>query len=95
MDDKAFNLLERIYLELQDTKNELLETKKEVKENGGYIIRLENDFHNKFGALSDEVKVVRDDVKYIKKRIDAIEEKVERHDIKIQVIEGGKSKITV
>jgi hypothetical protein len=48
--------------------------------------------YDKFGALSDEPRTAREDVKYIKQRVDVIEEKVERHGIRIQVIEGGKRK---
>lgn len=85
MNDKEFSLLEKIYVELQ-------ETKAEVKRNSNHIIRLENEFHDKFGALNDEVKIIREDVAHIKDRLDSIEKKVERHDIKIQVIEGGKAR---
>jgi predicted nuclease with TOPRIM domain len=104
MDDKIYDLLEKVYIELQDTK-------KEVKSNSNHIIRLETEFHNKIGALSDEMAIVRDDivilkddvailkddvailkddVAVIKDKLDIIEDKVDKHDIKIQVIEGGK-----
>jgi len=80
MDDKEFNLLEKIYVELQETKKEL---KADIQSNSNHIIRLENEFHDKFGALIDELKVIsggvtvlKDDVAYIKERVDTIEEKV-------------------
>ena len=85
MDDKVFDLLEKVYIELQDTK-------KEVKSANNHIIRLEDEFHSKLGILSDEVSLVRKDITSMKGKLEVIEGKIDKHDIKIQVIEGGKKK---
>lgn len=85
MDDKVLDLLGKVYIELQDTK-------KEVKSANNHIIRLEDEFHKKIGILSDEVSLVRKDITTVKGKLDVIEEKIDKHDIKIQVIEGGKKK---
>ncbi|HYF84588.1 MAG TPA: hypothetical protein VEB00_16420 [Clostridia bacterium] len=85
MDDKVLGLLEKVYIELQDTK-------KEVKSANNHIIRLEDEFHKKVGILSDEVSLVRKDISTMKVKLDVIEGKIDKHDIKIQVIEGGKKK---
>jgi len=85
LDDKVLGLLEKVYIELQDTK-------KEVKSANNHIIRLEDEFHKKVGILSDEVSLVRKDISTMKVKLDVIEGKIDKHDIKIQVIEGGKKK---
>ncbi|HYE80953.1 MAG TPA: hypothetical protein VEG39_02165 [Clostridia bacterium] len=85
MDDKVFELLEKVFIELQDTK-------KEVKSANSHIVRLEDEFHYKFGILSDEVSLERKDITAIKEKLEVIEKKIDKHDIKIQVIEGGKKK---
>ncbi len=85
MEDKVLDLLEKVYIELQDTK-------KEVKSANNHIIRLEDEFHNKLGILSDEVSLVRKDITSMKGKLEVIEGKIDKHDIKIQVIEGGKKK---
>ena len=84
--DRIFDLVEKVYIELQGTK-------KEVKQNSNHIIRLENEFHNKMGAMNDKISIIENGVKEIKDKLDIIEDKVEKHDIKIQVIEGGKKKV--
>lgn len=63
MDDKSFDLLEKIYVELQETKKEL---KAGIQSNSNHIMRLEDEFHNKFGALNDEVKIIKSDVSILK-----------------------------
>ena len=85
MDDKVLDLLEKVYIELQDTK-------KEVKSANNHIIRLEDELHKKVGILSDEVSLVRMDITSIKGKLEVIEGKIDKHDVKIQVIEGGKKK---
>lgn len=85
MDNKVHDLLGKVYIELQDTK-------KEVKSANNHIIRLEDEFHKKVGILSDEVSLVRKDITSVKGKLEVIEGKIDKHDIKVQVIEGGKKK---
>lgn len=85
MEDKVFDLLEKVYIDLQ-------ENKKDVKSVNNHIIRLEDEFHNKIGILSDEISLMRDDISFIKGKVEVIEKKVDAHGMKIQVIEGGKKK---
>ncbi|MHB1392352.1 MAG: hypothetical protein ACYCYE_04595 [Clostridia bacterium] len=68
MDDKVLDLLEKVYIELQDTK-------KEVKSANSHIIRLEDEFHKKIGILSDEVSLVRKDITSMKGKLEVIEGK--------------------
>ena len=89
MDEKTFDLLEKMYSEFSKKFDNI---EKEVKKNSNHIIRLEDEFHNKMGAMSDDIAIIKNDIESVKKSVKAIDEKVERHDIKIQVIEGGKRK---
>lgn len=102
MENKIYDLLEKVYIEVQDTKKELQDTRKdlqetkvEVKENRKDIIRLENEMSNKISILFDGQKATNDRLDRIEKKLDDLSEKVDKHDIKIQVIEGGKKKKTI
>ncbi len=57
-DEKAYNLLEKVYIELQATKtdvrhiqSELGELKTEIETVKGTVIRIENEHGHKLGAL--------------------------------------------
>lgn len=92
MEDKTFELIEKMYVNFSRRFDNL---EKEVQKNSNHIIRLEGEFHNKMGALSDDIQIIKHDIEDIKNKVEKIEVKVEKHDIKIQVIEGGKKKKSV
>jgi predicted nucleic acid-binding Zn-ribbon protein len=72
MDNKIFNLLEKMYLELQDVKVELQGVKTEVKQNSNHILRLEDKMENKFGALFDNREVTNEKLENIDTKVDNI-----------------------
>jgi cell division septum initiation protein DivIVA len=101
--DKIYDLVEKVYIELQDTKKDLggrisnLDTRvsnleSEVKKNSNHIVRMENEMSNKFGILFDFQKSTDEHFNNIEDKLESISSKVDKHDIKIQVIEGGKKK---
>jgi len=107
MSDKVFDLLEKVYIELQETKKELQETKKNFnvrfdnlesgqKDLGKRIskieINIEHDISNKIALLYEAHADTNSRLDKIDNKLDEISKKVEKHDIKIQVIEGGKKK---
>ncbi len=87
-EDKVFDLLERIYVELQETKAELKETKIELKETKTELkadiienrkaitkleTKIENDHGQKLEALFDGQKQIFD-------KLDGIEKEVTKHE---------------
>lgn len=53
MEDKTFELMEKMYAEMQTIKTDLQEVKTEVKQNSNHILRLENKMDEKLLALFD------------------------------------------
>lgn len=60
--------------------------KQDVKVLKNDVVRIEN----KMGGLYDAFQVNQNSIQEIKSTVKLIAQKVDRHDIKIQVIEGGK-----
>ena len=103
MEDKIFNLLEKVYIELQGTKKHVERVEQEVsglKQEQAVTnsslskleVKIEHDISHKIDALYEFRDVAINRFDRIEKKVDEISEKVDKHDIKIQVIEGGKKK---
>lgn len=90
MDDKIFELLEKLYSEVQhgfskvNTRLDTLE--KEVKQLGA---KIDGDISPKVEVLLDGYKQNAEAINRIEAKLEDLSEKVDRHDIKIEVIEGG------
>ena len=65
---------------------------KEVKQNSKDILRLETVTTEKFGALFDAQKMTNERLDRIETKLDRFCDKVEDHEIRLQVIDGGKNK---
>lgn len=78
-EDKIFNLLEKVYVELQDTKNE-------VSKIGTTI---ENGIRPNLKVLFETQTQILSKLEEHDKRFDSIDKKLERHDVEIRVIKGG------
>ncbi len=87
MEDKSFELLERMYSEFAVFRKETTEKLDDLKKD---VLRIENDRGKKLEALFDGYKQHERMLDTIEQKVDNISEKVERHDIKIQVIEVGR-----
>ena len=87
MEDKSFELLERMYSEFTDFRKETTEKLDGLKKD---VLRIENDHGKKLEALFDGYKKHERQLDTIEQKVDDISEKVDRHDIKIQVIERGR-----
>ena len=85
--DQVFNLLEKVYFEVQEVKSELKQTKEEVQRNRYHIIRLENEVKVKFSAMSDDITGIKDE---IKEKIGRNEKKLDDHELRIRAIEVGQ-----
>ncbi len=87
MEDKMFGLLDRMYSEFTEFRKETTEKLDDLKKD---VLRIENGHGKKLEALFDGYKQHERMLDTIEQKVDNISEKVERHDIKIQVIEGGR-----
>lgn len=93
MDEKMFELLEKMYIEIQNvksnmaTKEDLSEVKQELKHD---IVRLENKIDKNDKALFDGYELTYEKLVTLGKKVDSIDEKVEKQDVEIRVIKGGK-----
>lgn len=88
-EDKIFDLLEKLFIEVQETKKDVKEIKTDVSKLG---IKMEHDVSNKIDALFEFRDITNERLERIENKIDYLTEKIETHDIKIKVIEGGNKK---
>lgn len=103
MDDKSFELIEKMYIVFNERFDNL---EKEAKENrtvitnlekvvtgtSNAVVKLENEFSSKMGIMFDAQQGIDDKLSTIESELLKLSDKVDSHDIKIQVIEGGKKK---
>ena len=80
-EEKILGLLEKVYIELQETKKDLKETKESLREEmkqgfkklGDRLVYIENDHGKKLSALFDGYKQNSD-------KLDRIEAEVSKHE---------------
>lgn len=96
MEDKIFDLLEKVYIELQGAKIHIERVEQEQAVTNSRLSKLEVKIEHDISHKVDALYEFRDDavnrLDRIEKKVDEISEKVDKHDIEIQVIEGGKKK---
>jgi len=88
-EDKVLDMLEKLFIELQDTKKVVEQNSKNINKIG---IILENDVSRKFDVVFEFRDITNEKLERIESKIDDLNEKVETHDIKIKVIKGGNKK---
>ena len=84
MEDKTFELLEKMYVEFRAELNDLKAGQKKIE------TILENDLRKDITALYDGYCQTYEKLEVIEDKVDVLSEKIDRHDIKIQVIEGQR-----
>ena len=89
MEDKAFELLTKMHSEFSYFRREVNE-KPDRKADKIDIARIEHEHGSKLEAALDGYKQAYEKLEVIESKDDNLNEKVERHDINIQVIEGGR-----
>lgn len=94
MEDKNFELLTKMYGEFS-SRFDKIETdiqglKTDVQDLKTDVLRIENEHGRKLDALFDGYMQHDRGLCVIEEKIDTLTEKVDRHDIRIQVIEGGR-----
>ena len=91
MENKTFELLEKMYSDIQSRfdmmGNEIKEVRKEMQ-NG--FVRLENKMDENHKALYDGYKQNSEAITEIREDIKELKSKVENQEIELRVIRGGK-----
>ena len=94
MEDKIFDLIEKMYIDL---KNEIRTLSDKVETIGNQTTKLENKLDNNSKALFDGYNLVYEKLQEHDKRFDSLESKVdninakvEKQEVEIRVIKGGK-----
>ncbi len=80
MDDKVFNLLEKMYSEMQEIKTTMA-TKQD-------IVKLENKMDSNHKALYDGYKQSIEGLTEVKYKLDKLTDRVENQEIKLQVLKS-------
>lgn len=93
-EDKIFNLLEKVYLELQYTKKDVSKIDKEVSKIDKKVskigIIIENEIKPDIKSLFETQSQILDKLEAHDKRFDRIEAILEKHDVEIKVFKAAK-----
>lgn len=87
MDDKMFELLEKMYSEFSEFRKEVNQ-KLDLKADKSDIARLEIDHGRKLQAALDGYHQVYEKLQEHDQRFDDIENKLQKQDVEIRVIKG-------
>lgn len=82
MEDKAFDLLEKMYIKMQQ-----MEANMATKQD---IVRLEDKMDTNHKALYDGYKQSIEGINEIRQRLDKLTDRVENQEIKLQVLKSAK-----
>ena len=80
MEDKIFDLIEKMYSEL----------KNEIRTVGNQVAKIENDLKPKVETALEGYSVVYEKLNAIESKVDNINAKVEKQEVEIRVIKGGR-----
>lgn len=92
MDEKMFDLLEKMYIEVQDIKSNMACKKDldnvhdELKHN---MVQMENKMDENNKALYDGYKLSYEKLESLKRKVNKVDKNVREQDLEIKVIKGG------
>ena len=87
VENKTFELLEKMYVEFSEFRNE---TRDELQGLKNDIVRIENVHGKKLDALFDGYKQLTEGQDEIKSQLKELSSKVEKEDMQITVLKGNK-----
>ena len=94
MEDKTFDLLTKMYGEFSEYRKESNSRFDNIEGGlsrlGNQVTALEHDLKKDISALYDGYKQTYEKLQDVEEKIDTLSDKVDKHDIKIQVIEGAR-----
>ena len=89
MNDKVFNLMEKMYSEMTTQFNEI-NSKLNKKADKNDIVRMENDLNPKVDALLDGYKQLSEGQEVITNQIKDLNSKISNQEVEITVLKGSK-----
>ncbi len=91
MDDKMFDLLEKMYIEMQELKQDMA-TKQDISNMATRqdIVRLEDKMDMNFKALYDGYTLTYEKLSALEDKVDNLSIKVENQNVEIKVIKAAK-----
>ncbi|MEM5816608.1 MAG: hypothetical protein AAGU16_01920 [Desulfitobacterium hafniense] len=91
MDDKMFDLLEKMYIEMQELKQDMA-TKQDISNMATRqdIVRLEDKMDINFKALYDGYTLTYEKLSALEDKVDKLSIKVENQNVEIKVIKAAK-----
>jgi uncharacterized coiled-coil DUF342 family protein len=93
VEDKIYDLLEKMHIEFSSRFDGVENEIKGLKSNIARIeIKLEHNIENKIQALYDDRDGVHKKLDSIEQKIDELANRVDKQDVEIRVIKGGKPK---
>lgn len=94
MGDKTFQLLEKMYSELlefkQETNDEFVKIDSRFDRIESHLLRIENNHGEKLDALFDGYEQNSDAIEEINEKLDKLTDRVENQEIKLQVLKSVK-----
>ena len=96
MDDKMFDLMTKMYSEMTEKFKEIdkrfdtIEKKLDEKADRHDIVRLEDKIDNNSKALFDGYIQTYEKVTDVEKKVEDISSRIEKQDVEIRVIKGGR-----
>ena len=95
MEDKTFELLTKMYSEFtnrfDDVGKDIKGLKNDVSGLKNDVIRIENKLDTSSKALFDGYHQTYEKLLEVDKKVDCLSDKVERQEVEIKVIKGGKA----
>lgn len=89
MEDKIFELLEKMYADIKGELNDI-KTELSKKADKTDIVRIENEHGKKLDVLFDGYKQLAEGQEEIKSQLAELSAKVEKQDIQITILKGNK-----
>lgn len=90
MDEKSFELIEKLYIEMQGMRSEMqtgfIQVDRELQNVRQDIVRIENNHGSKLDALFDGYKANTEAIQDIKCEVQALKKEVETHEVKLKIV---------
>lgn len=94
MDDKAFELLTKMYSEFSEFRKDITDkvenNSKGIETVGNQVTRLENKLDIDVKALFDGYQQTYEKLETVESKLDTISMKLEKQDVELKVLKGGK-----
>ncbi len=90
MEDKTFELIEKMYSEFQEIKIDINDLKSEVRTVGNQVTKIENDLKPKVETALEGYQAVYEKLQEHDQKFDQLSDKIEKQDLEIRVIKAVK-----